>query len=123
MKGNGMKTFMAVYTGSAEARARSGWDGLDAKARSERESAGMQAWQAWMQQHASVIVDRGGPLGKTKRANKDGVGDISNAMAGYVIVRAETHDAAARLFENHPHFAIFPGEGVEVMETLPVPGQ
>jgi hypothetical protein len=26
------------------------------------------------------------------------------------------------MFENHPHFAIFPGEAVEVMPVLPIPG-
>jgi len=26
-----------------------------------------------------------------------------------------------RLFENHPHFSIFPGDAVEVMEVLPIP--
>ena len=44
-------------------------------------------------------------------------------MTGYVIVQAESHEAAARLFENHPHFAIFPGDSVEIMECLPLPGQ
>ncbi|MBY0280468.1 hypothetical protein K2Z84_34470 [Candidatus Binatia bacterium] len=28
----------------------------------------------------------------------------------------------ARMFERHPHFAIFPGEAVEIMEVLPIPG-
>jgi hypothetical protein len=27
-----------------------------------------------------------------------------------------------KLFENHPHFTIFPGEAIEVMECLPIPG-
>jgi hypothetical protein len=36
-------------------------------------------------------------------------------------VRAESQEAAAQLFIQHPHFTIFPGEGVEVMEILPVP--
>jgi hypothetical protein len=44
-------------------------------------------------------------------------------MTGYVIVRAESHEAAAKLFENHPHFSIFPGDSVEIMECLPFPGQ
>jgi hypothetical protein len=44
-------------------------------------------------------------------------------MAAYVIVWAESQEAAARLFERHPHFAIFPRDGVEVMECLPIPGQ
>lgn len=44
-------------------------------------------------------------------------------MTGFVVVEAESHDAAAALFVNHPHFAIFPGEAVEIMEALPIPGQ
>jgi hypothetical protein len=43
-------------------------------------------------------------------------------MSAFVIVRANSHDAAAMLFENHPHFALFPGEAVEVMPVLPIPG-
>jgi hypothetical protein len=38
------------------------------------------------------------------------------------MVEAESQDEAARLFLNHPHFTIFPGEGVEIMEILPGPG-
>jgi hypothetical protein len=40
-----------------------------------------------------------------------------------VIVQAESHEAAAKLFENHPHFTIFPGDSVEIMECLRLPGQ
>ena len=28
------------------------------------------------------------------------------------------HEAAAKLFQSHPHFTIFPGDAVEVMECL-----
>ena len=51
-----------------------------------------------------------------------GIADVSNEMGAFVVVRAESHEAAARLFENHPHFAIFPGEAVEIMPVLPIPG-
>ena len=34
---------------------------------------------------------------------------------------SESHEAAAELFANHPHFMIFPGQSVEVMECLPIP--
>jgi hypothetical protein len=44
-------------------------------------------------------------------------------MSGFVIVKAESHEEAAKMFENHPQFTIFPGDGVEVMEVLPIPGQ
>jgi ribosomal protein S17 len=44
-------------------------------------------------------------------------------MTGYVVVRAESRQEAARMFENHPHFTIFPGDSVEIMECLPIPGR
>jgi hypothetical protein len=69
-----------------------------------------------------VILDSGGPLGKTKKTSKAGVSDTRNNVAGYIVVEAESHDTAAKLFENHPHFTIFPGDSVEIMECLPIPG-
>ena len=51
------------------------------------------------------------------------VSDARNNLAAYTIVQAESHEAAAKIFENHPHFAIFPGDSVEIMECLPLPGQ
>jgi hypothetical protein len=116
-----MKRFMAVYIGTEDAQRRSGWEELNEEKRNERIKAGFDAWMAWGEKHKSAVVENGGPLGKTKRTGPDGVRDIKNAMAGYVIVQAESHEAAAKLFEGHPHFSIFPGDSVEVMEILPVP--
>ena len=48
--------------------------------------------------------------------------DIANEMGAFTVVRAASHEAAAKMFENHPHFAIFPGERVEIMPVLPIPG-
>jgi hypothetical protein len=64
----------------------------------------------------------GGPLGKTKKVSQRGVEDTSNEMGAYMVVRADSHEAAAKLFEGHPHFMIFPGERVEIMPVLPIPG-
>jgi hypothetical protein len=36
--------------------------------------------------------------------------------------RGGTHEAAAKLFEKHPHFTNFPGECIEIMPVLPIPG-
>jgi hypothetical protein len=118
-----MKRFLAIYIGTAVGLERSKWTQLEDKQRKERELAGIKAWGEWMSKHQAAIVAHGGPLGKTKRTSADGVADIKNNMTGYVVIQAETHDAAARLFENHPHFSIFPGESVEIMECLPIPGQ
>ena len=64
----------------------------------------------------------GGPLGKTKRVTSRGIEDASNALSAYTVVRAASPDAAAKLFEGHPHFTFFPGDSVEVMPVLSVPG-
>jgi hypothetical protein len=85
--------------------------------------AGMKAWHDWMQRHASKVVVTGGPVGQTKRVSRQGIEDTHNNICGYVVVEAASHEEAARLFEQHPHFTVFPGEAVEVMACLPVPGQ
>jgi hypothetical protein len=118
-----MKQFMAVFTGSPQSRQASNWDKLDEATRKAREAAGMKAWGDWMGAHQSILVQQGGPLGKTKRVGPEGISDIRNNLAGYVVVKAESHEAAAKLFVGHPHFTIFPGEAVEIMECLPIPGQ
>jgi len=118
-----MKNFLAVYTGTPDSFEKSAWSKLDPAARKEKEAAAMQAWMDWGNRNEAAIVENGAPLGKTKRISREGISDIRNAMTGYTVVRAETHEAAAKMFLNHPHFTIFPGEAVEIMECLPMPGQ
>jgi hypothetical protein len=116
-----MKKFLAIYTGTEAARAK--WNKLDEKKRQALQASGVKAWMDWGTTNSVAIVDQGSPLGKTKRASSEGIGDIKNSMTGYVIVQAESQAAAAKLFENHPHFTIFPGDSVEIMECLPLPQQ
>jgi hypothetical protein len=114
-----MKKFLAVYLGTPAAREQ--WDKLDEATRSRRTQAGMEAWGTWMNKHQTTIVDSGGPLGKTKRVSETGVADTTNELAGYVILHAESHQAASEMFLKHPHFVLFPGAAVEIMECLPIP--
>ena len=106
-----MAKFLAVYTGKPGAQMPD--EATIAK--------GGQAWGEWMARNADKIVETGGPLGKTKRVSKDGISDVANNLSAFVIVEAADHEAAARLFENHPHFSIFPGDGVDIMPCLPIP--
>jgi hypothetical protein len=117
-----MKKFLAVFTGSPTSAARRQWDRLEESERRRRESEGMQAWRKWGELHQQDVIYPGAPLGKTKQAAADGISDTRNNLAAFVIVQADSHEAAARMFENHPHFRIFPGDAVEVMECLPIPG-
>jgi hypothetical protein len=115
-------TYLAVFLGSKASPKKAAWDALPEAERRAREREGIAAWHGWAGRNQSAIVAMGGPLGKTKRVSQDGIQDASNLMSGYTVVRAESHEAAAQLFEKHPHFTIFPGESVEVMPVMAVPG-
>ena len=114
-------TYLAVFLGSKTSARMKAWMALPEAERNAKEQAGIAAWKAWIDQHQAAVSAIGGPLGKTKKITERGVEDVSNAMGAFMVVRADSHEAAARLFENHPHFTIFPGDSVEVMPVLPVP--
>jgi hypothetical protein len=115
-------TYLAVFTGSKTSPRRAAWDALPEGERRAREREGIAAWQAWAEKHQGVIVAMGGPLGKTKRVTQRGIEDFSNNLGAFTMVRADSHEAAAKLFEGHPHFTLFPGDAIEIMPVLPIPG-
>lgn len=117
-----MKNFLAVYTGSEASLKASGWHELDEAQQQARQKLGMEAWGRWVEANKDAIVESGAPLGKTLRVSVRGVESIRNALSAFTVVRADSHEAAARMFEGHPHFTVFPGDAVEVMECLPLPG-
>jgi hypothetical protein len=114
-----MKKFLAIYQGSPEAMNK--WASLSEAAKADRQKEGIKLWSSWGEKNSKLIKDIGNPLGKTKLVNQKGITDSKNQMTAYTIVEAETHEDAAKLFLNHPHFEIFPGEGIEIMECLPLP--
>ena len=115
-------TYLAVFLGSRTSPQMQAWMALSEAERHAREREGIAGWKAWAEKHQAVISTTGGPLGRTKRVTADGIEDVSNEMGAFAVVRADSHEAATRLFENHPHFTIFPGEAVEIMPILPIPG-
>jgi hypothetical protein len=115
-------TYLAVFLGSKTSPRMQAWMALAESERRSKEQEGMAAWKAWAEKHRAAVVAMGGPLGKTKKVTERGIEDVSNQMGAFMVVRADSQEAAAKLFENHPHFTIFPGESVEVMPVLPIPG-
>ena len=114
-------TYLAVFLGSKTNPRMTAWMALPEAERKAKEKEGIAAWKTWVQKHQGAIVEIGGPLGKTKKVSSRGVEDISNEMGAFAVVRADSHEDAARMFENHPHFAVFPGERIEIMPVLPIP--
>jgi hypothetical protein len=78
-------------------------------------------WKRWMSDHAKMLVDKGAGVGKTKRVTAQGTSDTRNDIMLYVVVEAESHDAAAKTFEGHPQLQI-PQSSIEVMEINPLSG-
>ena len=114
-------TYLAVFLGSKTSPRRVAWDALTEFDRRAKEKEGMAAWKAWVEKHHAAIVSMGGPLGKTKKVTQAGIDDKSNELGAFTVVRADSHEAAAKLFDRHPHFSIFPGDSVEIMPVLPIP--
>ena len=114
-------TYLAVFLGSKTSPKMAAWNALPAAERQKKEREGIAAWKAWVEKHQGAILEMGGPLGKTKQVDARGVTDTANELGAFTVVRAASHEAAAKMFENHPHFANFPGERVEIMPVLPIP--
>ncbi len=110
-----MKKFVVTF--SIPAASIQEWmANVDETTRKEQSEKMMHDWQAWMTSHESSILDKGLPLGKTKRVTKDGVEDTKNDLNWYLVIEAESHEAAAEMFRNHPHLEI-PTSYIEIMDA------
>jgi hypothetical protein len=91
------------------------WIKLPEAERKAQEVQMQNEWNAWMAAHANVITETAG-VGKPKRVTKGSVEDSRNDIMMYSFIEAESLEAAAELFKDHPHFGI-PGAWIEVMSV------
>lgn len=111
-----MPRFLCVYTLQPEDLARFR---TQPKAEQDRiDALGLPKWKEWEERNAAAITDQGGMVGKTLRVSRTGTAPATNTICGYLIVEAETIEAAASVFENHPHITLFPGDGVDIMPLV-----
>ncbi|HLH12777.1 MAG TPA: hypothetical protein VKV77_12995 [Methylovirgula sp.] len=89
---------------------------VDEAMRKKQSEEMMQAWQAWMGEHEKSLLDKGLPLGKTKRVTASGVADTRNDLNWYLIVDAPSHEAAGEMFKDHPFLRI-PNSYIEIMDA------
>ena len=88
--------------------------------RAVQEQALKVKWDVWAATNASALMETAG-AGKTKLVNTSGVSEIKNDVMLYSIIEAESADAAAALFVDHPHLDI-PDATIEVMPANVLPG-
>ena len=110
--------YLAVFTSNKTSAKWQAWYAMSEAEQRAKDEIGLAALAAWDEAHRDVIVYQGGALGPTKRVSDKGVMDVVNEMTVFMVVRAESHEAAARLFEGHPHITVFPCDAVEVMPLL-----
>jgi hypothetical protein len=112
-----MKKFLVLYKASAAEFAAA------MSSTPEQAKAGMDAWMAWANKAASLIVDMGAPLGKSMRVTPAGASPIVNDLGGYSILQAESKEALAeKLKAGHPHFMMGDNATIEIVELMPMPG-
>jgi len=113
-----MKKFLVLYL--VPASVLEDWSKTDPEKRKVAEEKMRGDWHKWMSDHAKMTTDTG-VGGKTKCVSSSGTSDTKNDIMLYSFVEAESHEAAAKSFENHPHLQI-PQSSIEVMEIRPMTG-
>ena len=104
----------------APVSALEGWAKTDPETKKAEEKKMQNDWNAWMGKNRSAVKTTEG-LGKNKSITSAGIADAKNGMMLYSIVEAESHEAAAELFKDHPHLGI-PNASIEIMEASPLAG-
>ncbi|MHB2207005.1 hypothetical protein [Methylobacterium sp. CM6257] len=113
-----MKRFLVLYLVPSSVVEK--WKRTDPESRGPAEEKMRAAWDDWMREHSGTVsgTEAGG---KTKRISSDGISDTKNDIMLYAFAEAESHEAAARMFEQHPHLQI-PNASIEVMEVRAMTG-
>ncbi len=106
-----MNTFLVQFI--APMGALDEWAKVSPEVKEVEEKKMRDAWNAWTEAHAGMIKETNA-AGKTKLVTATGVTDHRNGLMLYSIVEAESHEAAAKAFEGHPHFTI-PEATIEIM--------
>ena len=110
--------YLAVFTSNKSSPRWQAWYAMSKEEQRATDERGLAALQAWDEANKDSIVYEGGALGPTKRTSPDGVADVVNELTVFLVVRAPSHQAAAELFRDHPHFTIFPCDSVDIVEML-----
>ncbi len=114
-----MQKFLVTYL--APASIIDEWRKTEPAKRQEAEKKMQEDWKKWVAEHSGIFADWGGGVGKVKKVTSGGVADEHNDIMLYAIVQADSHEAAAEMFKNHPHLGI-PQASIEIMPIQQLPG-
>jgi hypothetical protein len=112
-----MKYFTAIY--QMPVQALNDWMAKPESERKAEEDKVKGEWDAWMASHKDSVLNTIS-LGKTLRVSQQGAAPAQNGMMLSSYVQAESTEAAAELFKDHPHLQL-PGATIDVMEANQLP--
>ena len=76
-----------------------------------------QEMMAWTQKNEKSIIDKGLPLGKNTRMNKDGAKPVTNDLNFYHVIEAENIEAVVEMCKDNPHVTTIPDSFLDIMEV------
>jgi len=110
-----MTKFIVLYRSSTSAR-----DQI-ANATSEQMKAGMDAWMAWAGKAGDAGVGLGAPLAPAAHVGPGSSAPGVDELSGYSIMQADSAEALGGVLDGHPHL-LMPGNSIEVLEMMSMPG-
>lgn len=111
-----MNKYVAIFCIPAEAM-QDWFSNVDEETRKQQGQQVMDQWKEWSEANKDAILDAGLPLGKTFRVTKDSIEHTKNDLNWYMLVQAESQEAAAALMQSNPHVQMIPSSYVEVMDA------
>lgn len=119
-----MKSFLVIFTCTINGVNHERWKKLDSRAQRQCLRDGEEALKLWTERYGGRVVFEGGSLAeRTNVVDASGIQDLPSRAGRFAVVHAESSEEAARMFDGHPHFAIFPGDGIEITEWVEAPRQ
>ena len=111
MSNSQLSKFMVFYNIPSAVMAE--WAKTEPIARKAAEEKMKAEWDQWIADHSKMILLTAAG-GKTKKITAQGISETKNDICLYSLIEAESHEAAAKVFENHPHLQI-PQAYIDVM--------
>ncbi len=113
-----MKNFLVLYMMPVAGLEE--WAKKSADERKTVEEKMQGEWQEWAKAHKDMLKETAG-AGTNQRVTTEGISQVKNDVMMYSMVEAESPEAAAKIFEHHPHLGI-PGAWIEIMPANKLPG-
>lgn len=112
-----MKQFLVLYKCAENSVAHENWKKLDAEKKEERLKTGERLLNLWNEKYKKQILNNGSALHeRTSTVDPSGINENPSEIGSYLIIEATSLREASEIFIDHPHFNVFPGDSIQIIE-------